>query len=317
MYRGKSIAVVVPAWNEEPHIGKVLEGMPQFVDVVYVVDDASTDRTADIVRAFIANSRTHAPTHSSEAGALTHSRTHALTHSSVAGALTHSSTHALTHSCEAGALPHSRTAAEGPRIELVQHARNSGVGAAIVSGYKCALADGMDIAAVMAGDNQMEPEWLPKVLDPVIDGRADYSKGTRVKDLAHLKGMSPWRRLGNFTLRWLTVIASGNPAVTDPQHGYAAISREALERLDLDAVYPYYGYCNDLVVRLSAQHRRVVEVPMPSMYHGEVSKIRYHRYIPKVSMLLLRLFVWRVTGRLSASRRASPGSPVTVEGRNA
>jgi hypothetical protein len=98
----------------------------------------------------------------------------------------------------------------------------------------------------------------------------------------------------------MTVVASGNRSVSDPQQGYAAMSEEALRGLDLDAVYPYYGYCNDLIVRLGAQHRRIVEVPMPSMYHGEVSKIRYHKYIPKVSLLLLRLFIWRVTGQLSA-----------------
>jgi glycosyltransferase involved in cell wall biosynthesis len=274
MYRDKKIGVVVPAYDEELHIGKVLDGMPDFVDAVYVVDDCSTDRTADIVRDFI-----------------DHSRTPALPHS-FSPALPHPRTPALTHFCSL----------VGPRIELVQHARNSGVGAAIISGYKRCLSDGMDIAAVMAGDNQMEPAWLPAVLDPVVDGRADYSKGTRLTDPAHLKGMSAWRRLGNSTLRRLTVIASGNPGVTDPQHGYTAISRNALETLDLDAVYPYYGYCNDLVVRLSAQRRSILEIPMPSMYHGEVSKIRYHKYMPKVSMLLLRLFVWRITGRLSARR---------------
>ena len=259
MYRDKKIGVVVPAYNEEPHIGKVLDGMPDFVDVVYVVDDASTDRTADIVREWVS--------------------------SAVGAAL---------RAC--------------PHIELIQHPVNRGVGAAIVTGYKRCLADGMDFAAVMAGDNQMEPAWMPAVLDPVVDGRADYSKGTRLTDPAHLKGMSAWRRLGNSTLRRLTVIASGNPAVTDPQHGYTAVSRDALEALDLDAVYPYYGYCNDLVVRLSAQRRSILEVPMPSMYHGEVSKIRYHKYMPKVSMLLLRLFIWRITGRLSARRTPAVAS---------
>jgi len=254
MYRDKKIGVVVPAYNEEPHIGKVLAGMPDLVDAVYVVDDCSTDRTADIVRDFVADGEP--ATRNSSIG--------------------------------------------GPRVELVQHAVNRGVGAAIVTGYKRCLSDGMDIAAVMAGDNQMEPAWLPAVLDPVVDGEADYSKGTRQRSLEHLRGMSVWRRLGNFTLRWLTVLASGNSGVTDPQHGYAAISREALEGLHLDAVYPYYGYCNDLVIRLSAQKRRIVEISMPSMYHGEVSHIRYHKYIPKVSGLLVRLFLLRITGQLSA-----------------
>ncbi|MBN1152472.1 MAG: glycosyltransferase family 2 protein [Dehalococcoidia bacterium] len=282
MYRDKKIGVVVPAYNEELHIGKVLQGMPDYVDSVYVVDDASTDRTADIVRDFVAR------------------------HSVLGG----SNPQPANPQPQplAGELRTQNPEHRTRRVELIRHAANAGVGAAIVTGYKRSLVDGLDIAVVMAGDNQMEPAWLPVVLDPVVDGRADYSKGTRLTDPAHLKGMSAWRRLGNSTLRRLTVIASGNPGVTDPQHGYTAISRNALETLDLDAVYPYYGYCNDLVVRLSAQRRSILEIPMPSMYHGEVSKIRYHKYMPKVSMLLLRLFIWRITGRLSARRTPAVAS---------
>lgn len=297
MYRDKTIGVVVPAWNEEAHIGDVLAGMPSFVDAVYVVDDASTDRTPDIVRRYVA----------STVGA----GSHACPQGDAVGSPAESGS-------GVGAGSHACTGTGGEvrsRIHLITHEKNRGVGAAIVTGYKRCLADGMDIVAVMAGDNQMEPQYLPTVLDPVVDGRADYSKGTRLTDAAHLKGMSPWRTIGNFTLRWLTVIAAGNRGLTDPQNGYAAISREALEGLDLDAVFPYYGYCNDLLIRLSAQRRCIVEIPLPSMYHGEKSKIRYHKYMPKVSMLLLRLFVWRVTGRLSESReaRAASGAHSTEE----
>jgi glycosyltransferase involved in cell wall biosynthesis len=260
MYKSKKVAVVVPAYNEQAHISDTLAGIPPYVDAVYVVDDGSTDLTADLARMWCAHD---------------------------------------------------------PRVRLLRHERNRGVGRAIMTGYGRCLDDGIDIAAVMAGDNQMEPEWLPAVLEPVAVGEADYAKGTRQTSRVHLRGMSPWRRFGNVTLRWLTVLASGNTSVTDPQHGYAAISRAALEGLDLDAVYGYYGYCNDLIVRLSAQKRRIIEVPMPSMYHDEVSKIRYHKYIPKVSLLLLRLLFWRITGRLLSPREHSTllSAKITEESR--
>jgi len=254
MYGTSKVAVVVPAYNEQAHITDTLAGIPAHVDAVYVVDDGSTDLTADLALEWCARD---------------------------------------------------------PRVHLIRHERNRGVGRAIMTGYRRCLDDGMDIAAVMAGDNQMEPEWLPALLEPVANDNADYVKGTRQTSVAHLHGMSPWRRLGNFVLRWLTVIASGNTRITDPQHGYTAISRGALEALDLDAVYGYYGYCNDFIVRLTAQHRRILEVPMPSMYHGEISKIRYRQYIPRLSLLLLRLLLWRVSGRLS---RRTVGPTPRIEG---
>jgi len=298
MYKDKSIAVVVPAYNEELHILKVLEGMPDFVDAVYVVDDCSTDRTAEIVRDFVAHSRT---------SSLAHSRTNALTHSSEAGALTHSRTSSPTH-FRTHAPTHS-VAAAGPRIELVQHARNSGVGAAIVTGYKRTLADGLDIAVVMAGDNQMDPDELPGLLDPIADGRADYTKGDRTSRREHLVGMSPWRRLGNWLLRWLTRIAVGNMKVRDPQNGYTAASAELLAALPLDRLYPRYGYCNQLLAWVSVYKRRLVEVPMPSRYQGEKSKIRYGVYVPKLSWLLLKLFLTRIGGRLSAETLVKESVP--------
>lgn len=266
MYRDKRIGVVVPAYNEELHIGLVLQGMPDYVDAVYVVDDASTDRTADIVRDFIA----------------------------------------------ANPQP-ANPPTPNPRVELVQHASNAGVGAAIVTGYKRCLADGIDIAAVMAGDNQMDPHELPRLLDPIVEGRADYAKGDRTSDRRNLEGMSLWRRFGNWLLRWLTRIAVGNMKVNDPQNGYTAASAELLSALPLSRLYPRYGYCNQLVAWVGVAGGRLVEVPMPSRYLGERSKIRYGAYIPKVSWLLLRLFSSRLVCWLNRSAPRGGTSHITGE----
>jgi len=180
------------------------------------------------------------------------------------------------------------------RIVPLRHETNSGVGAAIVTGYTAALADGMEIVAVMAGDNQMDPAFLPKLLDPIIDGKADYAVGNRLINPEFRTGMSRWRFVGNSALTLLTKIASGYWQLVDPQNGYTAISKRALETIPLDAVYPRYGYCNDILVRLNVYGFRVKNVPHPARYGLEQSGIRYGRYIVKLSGLLLKDFLWRL-----------------------
>ncbi|MHC1625141.1 MAG: glycosyltransferase family 2 protein, partial [Methermicoccaceae archaeon] len=183
---------------------------------------------------------------------------------------------------------------KNPKFVHIRHERNKGVGAAIVSGYKRALEDGIDIIAVMAGDNQMDPEHLPSILDPIVEGKADYTKGNRLFSRDYRKGMSKWRFLGNSILTFLTKIASGYWQLMDPQNGYTAISREALEAVNPDSIYPWYGYCNDLLVRLNIYNFRVVDVIIPAKYGREKSKIKYSKYMPKVSWMLLKDFIWRL-----------------------
>ena len=206
---------------------------------------------------------------------------------------------------------------ENDKLTLINHQTNKGVGAAIVTGYTKCLEDGMDIAVVMAGDDQMDPAQLPELLAPIIKGEAGYSKGNRMSSLRHMKGMPPWRRFGNWLLRWATRVSSGNYHVMDPQNGYAAASADALRRIDLESLYPYYGYCNHLLAKFTVAGVRVVEVPMPARYQGEKSKIRYGKYIRKVGWLLLRNLAWRMemkwaySGQHKASGdRAKPVSEV-------
>src|SRR5208337_3220002 len=159
------------------------------------------------------------------------------------------------------------------RILSIRHETNKGVGSAIVTGYKQALEDNMDIVAVMAGDNQMDPQQLPRLLMPIVESQADYTKGNRLISRDFRKGMSQWRAFGNFLLTMLTKIGSGYWHIMDPQNGYTAISRQALEALDLDSIYTYYGYCNDLLIKLNAYGIRALDVAMPSRYGNKRSKI--------------------------------------------
>jgi glycosyltransferase involved in cell wall biosynthesis len=183
---------------------------------------------------------------------------------------------------------------ENHKLQLVEHKKNKGVGAAIVTGYERCLEDGMDIAVVMAGDNQMDPQELPKLLAPIANGEAGYCKGNRMASAKTIKGMPRLRRFGNWLLKWLTRVSSGNYQISDPQNGYAAVSSEALQRIKLDDLYPYYGYCNHLLAKFTVAGVRAVEVPIPARYQGEKSKIRYGKYIRKVSWLLLNNFAWRM-----------------------
>ncbi|MBA7633202.1 hypothetical protein ES703_40764 [subsurface metagenome] len=152
----------------------------------------------------------------------------------------------------------------------------------------------MDVIVVMAGDNQMDPDYLPDILAPVVEGRADYSKGNRLLSPESRRGMSRWRLFGNLVLTFLNKVASGYWHVVDPQNGYTAISRRTLERIDLDSIYPWYGYPNDMLIKLNVYGFRVVDVPHPARYGNEKSKITYGKYILKVSWLLLKGFFWRL-----------------------
>ncbi|MDD3976997.1 MAG: glycosyltransferase family 2 protein, partial [Methanomicrobium sp.] len=169
-------------------------------------------------------------------------------------------------------------AEQDSRIVPIHHEVNKGVGAAIVSGYKKTLEDGIDIAAVMAGDNQMDPAFLPELLDPIADKKCDYTMGNRLMSPDFRRGMSKWRFFGNSVLTMLTKIASGYWQMVDPQNGYTAITARALERINLDAIYPRYGYCNDVLVRLNVYGFRIKNIPHPAKYGREKSGIRYSTY---------------------------------------
>lgn len=180
------------------------------------------------------------------------------------------------------------------RVVPISHEENRGVGGAIKTGYQSARRDQIDLTTVMGGDGQMEPEMLGDLFDPIVDGSAEYTKGNRLmRRTGH--GDMPWFRfVGNATLTALTKIASGYWGSGDPQSGYTAISLHALETADVDEMYEYYGYCNDLLVKLNIADARVADVPRPITYGDEESDISYRSYIPRVSGMLFKNFLKRL-----------------------
>lgn len=180
------------------------------------------------------------------------------------------------------------------RFVLISHCTNKGVGAAIVAGYSRSLADKMDITAVMAGDNQMDPLELPKLLDPIVDGEADYAKGNRLRSRDTAKGMSNWRYFGNNILTYLTRIAAGNSRLNDPQNGYTAISNRVFGTMRPESIFTWYGYCNDMLVKLSTFGFVIKDVDIPARYGRERSGISYPKYMVRISRLLFNELVWRL-----------------------
>ncbi len=175
------------------------------------------------------------------------------------------------------------------RVTLVRHARNLGVGAAITSGYARALELGADAVAVMAGDAQMDPADLPRVLEPVLGNRADYVKGNRFVHAA-ASDMPLTRRLGSRALSVLTRAATGLD-VDDTQCGFTAIGRATLESIDLGSIWPRYGYPNDILGVLAQGGFRVAEVPVRPVYRDEASGLRPWHLASIAGVILRRSLV--------------------------
>jgi len=236
MLEGKRVAVVVPAYDEARLVGETLAGIPDFVDRIYVVDDASRDGTGEL----------------------------------------------------AGAVG-------DPRVEVIRHERNRGVGAAIATGYRRALEEEVDVTCVMAADNQMDPSELGGLVEPVARGEVEYAKANRLFSGEAWTVIPRMRYLGNAVLSLLTKIASGYWHVADSQAGFTALSLDALRRLDLDRLYPRYGFPNDMLVHLNVQNARVRDVASRPIYDvGEQSGIKLRAVVPRISWLLLKGFWWRM-----------------------
>ena len=241
MLSGLSIAVVVPAHNEDERVGEVVRTLPSFIDHVFVVDDASSDATSVVAR-------------------------------------------------DHGA-------------DVFNHSSQRGVGAAISTGYAEVLRRGIDVAVVMAGDGQMDPDDLEPLLRPIVEGHADYVKGNRFRhaDIGHTMPVLRYR-VGQ-TLSLLTRLATG-ANVSDTQCGYTAITRHALRAIESTPMWTGYGYPNDLIGILARAGQRIAEVTVRPVYRGERSGLRpWH--VLKIVRIIAKSGALRAVGH---AQRASLGS---------
>jgi len=233
MYKDHRIAAIVPAYNEEKLIAKTIITMPDFIDIIIVINDASTDDTVENAKAV-----------------------------------------------------------GDPRVLIVDHETNTGVGGAIIDGHLKALELGADVNVVMAGDAQMNPDYLPALLDPICEHGYEFTKANRFFSRTSYAGMPMIRVLGSVALSFATKLASGYWNLFDPQNGYTALHRSALLRLNLGVVRRGYEFENDLLIWLNIANARAKDVPIPAAYGEEVSSMRIRRVAVSIAGLLMRGF-WR------------------------
>lgn len=180
-----------------------------------------------------------------------------------------------------------------PRLVVVHHARNLGVGGAVSTGFELGAELGADILVKVDGDGQMDLADLPPLLDALTTQGYDYAKGNRLLDRKALASMPRVRLFGNLILTFLTKLASGYWRLLDPQNGFVAIRAETWARLDRHRIARGYFFENDMLVNLNIQDARVKDVPMPARYGGEPSSLRVHRIVPVFTWLLLSRMVYR------------------------
>ena len=180
-----------------------------------------------------------------------------------------------------------------PRLNYLRNEKRMGVGGAVLLGHETALSLGSDIDVVMAGDNQMDPRYLPRLLDAIVDQGYDYAKGNRFLKSDHLRGMPTQRVFGSYVLTFLTKFASGYWQIFDPQNGYTALRMSAYPLLDTSHIAKGYQFENDMLIHLNVIGARAKDVPMPSRYGSEVSGIRMITFAPRTAWFLLRRSWWR------------------------
>jgi len=240
MYKEHIIAVVIPAYNEGLLIIKTLEGIPEFVDKIFVVEDKSTDDTLAKIK---------------------------------------------------------KKKENDPRIEVIKHNKNKGLGQSLIDGYVISKKSDADITAIMAGDNQMSPEDLPNLLDKIIINNYDYVKGNRLLYDGVKESMPKYRFFGNAILTILTKFATGYFFLMDPQCGYTVIRNDCLKKIPIEKMSKGYGYNADILCMLNIRSFKVADCEVKPVYGKEKSKIKLWKYIPKTSFLLIRLFFRRLWKR--------------------
>jgi glycosyltransferase involved in cell wall biosynthesis len=287
MIDNKTIAVVIPAYNEQRQIKLVLSSIPKYVDKIIVINDGSKDRTAKYVIDEIDKHKVKTKTSFKSS----QENKFGLYDESLKLLL-------KKRNKENKYYPPSKIFNNNPendRLILINHKKNYGVGAAILTGYKYCRDQNIFCTAVMAGDGQMDPSELKSICEPIISEDIDYVKGNRLSHKAALLVIPKIRFIGNSILSMLTKIASGYWNVSDTQCGYTSISLRALNSIKIYDIYRIYGMPNDLLVKLNIISAKLKEVDIKPVYGiGEKSKMKIMRMVPRVSRLLLLSFFKRL-----------------------
>lgn len=238
MIEGLRVAVVIPCYRVSRHIEEVVRGIPEGVDRIIVVDDASPDD-----------------------------------------------------------LPEVLSRIGEPRMRIIRHEKNQGVGGATVTGMLAAIEEGVDVVVKCDGDGQIDPKAISALVKPLALGWADHVKGSRYHHARALGTMPRWRFIGNIGLTFLMKLSSGYWNVLDPVNGFFATRADVLNRLPLEQISRRYFFESDLLIRLNIIEARVTDLPQPARYGNEKSSLSVTRALfsfpPRLLQGLLRRIFWR------------------------
>ncbi len=180
------------------------------------------------------------------------------------------------------------------RVSVVKNEKNQGVGGAVMSGYRAAIADGMDIVVKVDGDGQMDPALISQFVQPIVAGEADYTKGNRFYNLDNILTMPKIRLFGNAVLSLMTKVSSGYWNIFDPTNGYTAIHADVIKKLPLHKISNRYFFESDILFRLNTLRAVVVDIPMDAKYEDEVSNLKIKKIIGDFLFKHSRNFLKRI-----------------------
>ncbi len=181
-----------------------------------------------------------------------------------------------------------------PRVTVITHTRNQGVGGAVCTGYRAAVNDGMEIIIKIDGDGQMDTSLIPKFIQPIVEGKADYTKGSRFYSIHSLESMPGVRKLGNAVLSFVNKFSSGYWNIMDPTNGYTAIHHRAISMLPFEKINKRYFFESDMLFRLGTIRAVVRDIPMGAKYADEESSLSIGKVLLEFPPLYLKAFLKRV-----------------------
>lgn len=181
-----------------------------------------------------------------------------------------------------------------PRLVILHHEINQGVGGAVMTGYRAAIADGADVIVKVDGDGQMDPSLILNFAGPILAGEADYTKGNRFYDLEEIRAMPAIRLFGNAVLSFMTKLSSGYWDLFDPTNGYTAIHADVARHLPFEKISRRYFFETDMLFRLNTLGAVVVDVPMDAKYCDEVSGLKISKIVGEFFVKHVRNFSKRI-----------------------
>ena len=196
--------------------------------------------------------------------------------------------------CPNGSGELVRSRCDDPRVTVLRHDENQGVGGAVITGYRAALTDGMEIIVKVDGDGQMDPSLIPDFLAPIVAGEADYVKGNRFFDPEDVRAMPKDRLVGNAILSFMTKLSSGYWDLFDPTNGYTAIHAEVAGHLPLDKISKGYFFETEMLFRLNTLRAVVVDLPMSAKYGDEHSNLKVSRIAGEFLVKHMRFLFKRI-----------------------